>query len=117
MEAVMARIIGLVKRVTNRSKSSAFYSLLGLKTKAHQHGGPIHDEVTPVSTEFVIETYPRSDRFNSDALMIVVDDLKQLLIQLKQNGVIPHFTLSDGQSVYVKDPEGNDVMLIQCTPT
>jgi len=80
---------------------SDFYRLIVLKTKTHQHGGPVHAEVTSVGAEFVVETCQLNNRFNSDALMIEVDDLSQTLLKLQEIGITPHFTLSDGQSVYV----------------
>ena len=109
----MARIIGLVKRVADRAAMVDFYKVIGLKTKEQQHGGPLHDEVTPVGTTFVVEVYPSSKRYPSDALMIEVGNLKAVLARLESKGFIPREKISGGRMAYVRDPDGKDVLLVQ----
>jgi hypothetical protein len=108
----MPTILGLVRRVKNRTEMTNFYRLLGLSLVEHQHGGPVHMEVSPVSPGFVFEVYERSERYSTDALMIGVEDLKATLQLLQQNGFEAP-AINEKNFVYVKDPDGVDVMLVQ----
>lgn len=108
----MSIILGLVRRVKNRTEMANFYRLLGLSLVEHQHGGPVHVEVGPVDPSFVLEVYERSERYPTDALMIGVEDLKAVLQLLQQSGFEAP-SVNEKNFVYVKDPDGVDVMLVQ----
>ncbi|HMO78026.1 MAG TPA: VOC family protein [Candidatus Paceibacterota bacterium] len=110
----MSTLLGLVRRVSNRDKTVSFYKLLGLDLFRHQHGvGPLHFGVGPVHPDFVIEIYQESHRYPRDALMVRVNDLAATILLLKRQGINVHITVREGYMVYVKDPDGMDVMLVQ----
>ena len=108
----MSNILGIVRRAKSRKQVTDFYKLLGLNVNEHQHGGPVHVEVGPIDSKIVFEVYQHSPRYATDAVMVGVADLKATLLTLQQNGVdIPPMT--EKNFVYVKDPDGSDVMLVQ----
>lgn len=109
----MGTLLGLVRRVSNRDRTAAFYKLLGLDLSLHQHGGPPHFEVQSIHSDFVVEVYNQSPIYSQDALMVGVKDLAATVHLLEQNGIGVHATVQKGSMVYVKDPDGMDVMLVQ----
>jgi len=109
----MPTIIGVVRRVRDREESCKFYEILGLNINTHSHGGPVHSEIGPSSREFVVEAYKQSERFTGDALMVEIENLKSTLLKLLRAGITPWVVLEEDKIVYVKDPDGADVMLIQ----
>lgn len=109
----MGIFLGYVRRTGKYEEMKSFYKLLGLTVHEHQHGGPVHTEVGPIRSDFVVEVYRRSLKYSTDALMVGVDDLATTLSSLRRTGVSPHTVIEEGKVVYVKDPEGSDVMLVQ----
>lgn len=108
----MSTILGIIRRAKNRKQVTEFYKLLGLNLNEHQHGGPVHAEVRPIDPKFVLEVYQQSPRYTTDVVMVGVEDLRVTLLTLQQNGVdVPQMT--EKNFVYVKDPDGSDVMLVQ----
>lgn len=108
----MSTILGIVRRAKSKERVTEFYKLLGLKVNEHQHGGPVHVEVMPIDPKFIFEVYQQSPLYATDAVMVGVADLKATLLTLQHNGVdVPPVT--EKNFVYVKDPDGSDVMLVQ----
>lgn len=115
----MTKIAGIVLRAKDRGKTAEFYRELGLITNEHSHGGPLHHEVSPVSDEFVLEIYKKSDmakKFTQDAIMIEVDSLDDALkvvgkFHRSLNSEI--FTSGDMTFVYVTDPDDRMVLLME----
>lgn len=110
------QIIGFVLRAGDRNVTAQFYEKLGLKAKEHQHGGPMHHEVGPLAEGFVVEIYKKSLAFATDAIMIGVDSLEEAIRAVAEFGIAPKGEIKEIEStrfVYVTDPDGRDVMLIQ----
>lgn len=108
----MSTILGIIRRAKSRKQVTEFYRLIGLNVNEHQHGGPVHAEMGPIDPKFVLEVYQQSPRYATDVVMVGVEDLRVTLLTLQQNGVdVPHMT--EKNFVYVKDPDGSDVMLVQ----
>ena len=111
-----ARIAGVVLRASDRQATARFYARLGLATREHEHGGPKHHEIGPSSEGFVVEAYARSAAFPRDAIMVEVDSIDAALEALVEFGTRPRIPLKmtgDMKFVYVSDPDGRDVMLIE----
>jgi hypothetical protein len=110
-------IAGIIFRSNNKTLLSRFYTDLGLKSKEHQHGGPKHYEILPMSDDAVLEVYLMSESFPQDALMVYVNLLSESLsIIAKGYGIYPAHTIKethDSLFTYIKDPDGRLVMLIQ----
>ncbi|MES3031471.1 MAG: hypothetical protein V4697_03605 [Patescibacteria group bacterium] len=114
----MAKILisGIVLRSIDKIKTAEFYSRLGLVIHDHQHGGPMHYEVKDVSKDFVVEIYQNSEKFCRDALMIEVEHMQDALDALKEfcgNETLHQKEAATMRFVYIKDPDGRDVMLIE----
>ncbi len=111
------RLIGFVLRASVKHETILFYETLGLGAREHQHGGPLHVELTPVSEDFVVEMYQASRAFVKDALMIAVDSLSDTLLRLYEIHNIRPTTervdTKDMSFLYVQDPDGRAVMLVE----
>lgn len=110
-------IAGIVFRSKDKTLLARFYSDMGLRTNEHQHGGPGHFEVTSMSNNGVLEIYSLSELFPHDALMLYVDSLFETL-SVVANGynIYPERAIKETAAsffVYIKDPDGRLVMLIQ----
>ena len=113
------RIAGVVLRAADRHVTAQFYARLGLDAREHEHGGPKHYEIGPSSEGFVVEAYARSPAFPSDAIMVEVDSIDAALRAAEQFGVRPSAPakVAGGlRFVYVTDPDGRPVMLIEKAP-
>jgi catechol 2,3-dioxygenase-like lactoylglutathione lyase family enzyme len=110
-------IAGIVFRSKDKERLTRFYSDLGLSISEHQHGGPKHYEVTPLSDSGVLEIYSASQLLSQDALMLYVDSLSETLSIVargyKINQECEIKETPDSLFVYIKDPDGRLVMLIQ----
>jgi hypothetical protein len=110
------RIAGVVLRASDRHATASFYARLGLTTREHEHGGPKHYEIGPSSEGFVVEAYAKSAAFPRDAVMVEVDSIEAALEALVEFGTRTRTALKvagDMKFVYVSDPDGRDVMLIE----
>jgi hypothetical protein len=110
------RIAGVVLRSTDRHVTARFYGSLGLAANEHEHGGPKHYEIGPSSEGFVVEAYLKSPEFPRDALMVEVDSIDAALAAVREFGSQPRTAVKvagDMKFVYVSDPDGRDVMLIE----
>ncbi len=113
---MVASIAGMVFRAANRHETARFYAELGLGVYEHQHGGPLHYEVAPMSDEIVLEIYLRSPVFARDALMINVDSIEvalEVASRFQIEAKMPVRDTEDSKFVYINDPDGRDVLLIQ----
>lgn len=110
-------IAGIVFRSKDKTFLSRFYSDIGLSTNEHQHGGPRHFEVTPLSNDGVLEIYSLSELFPHDALMLYVDSISETLsVVAKGYNIYPEHPIKETVTsffLYIKDPDGRLVMLIQ----
>ena len=114
-----SRIAGIVLRAADRHATARFYAALGLATREHEHGGPKHYEVGPQSAEAVVEVYQRSAAFTTDAIMVEVASIDAALQAVLEVGARPRSAPKDAgefRFVYVTDPDGRDVMLIEKSP-
>lgn len=112
----MATIVGFVLRSSNKERTAYFYEVLGLKTEHHQHGGPMHYEVSQISPDFVLEIYKRSDEYLRDAIMVQVESIELALEAVAKFGIFPNTNIIQAQDIrfiYVSDPDGRDVMLVE----
>ncbi len=110
------RIAGIILRATEKDLTARFYAELGLKTHEHEHGGPKHYEVTPLSPEYAVEIYKKSPTFSSDAIMLEVDSLATALYVAAKFGIEPKGGIRDTDTtrfIYITDPDGRSVMLIE----
>ena len=111
-----ASIAGFILRAADKAVTADFYSQLGLGVREHEHGGPLHFEVTGVSPDFVVEMYKKTDRFNVDALMVEVGSIDTALDVAKKFGIFGKTEMkeaADMKFIYITDPDGRDVMLIE----
>ena len=112
-----SQILGVVLRSKDPAVTVKFYEALKLRSNYHEHGGPMHYELGPNSQGIVIEVYRQSDNFKRDAIMIEVPSIEEAL------KAIDEFLLTDFiyvvkdsvdmRFVYVCDPDGRHVMIIQ----
>lgn len=115
----MTKIAGFVLRCMDKKITADFYSKLGLTTIEHSHGGPSHFQVEPLAdkeTEMVVELYSLSKQYAKDAIMLYVDSIPRALAIVKDFGIEPKTEIKEIKNflhVYVTDPDGRDVMLIQ----
>ena len=110
------RIAGVVFRSADRHATARFYARLGLGTREHEHGGPKHYEIGPASEAFVVEAYLKSAAFARDAIMVEVDSIAAALAAVSEFGTRPRTepkVAGDMKFLYVSDPDGRDVMLIE----
>jgi|AntRauTorckE6833_2_1112554.scaffolds.fasta_scaffold06782_6 hypothetical protein len=111
-----SKIIGTVFRSQDKHKTAAFYEVLGLFLNEHQHGGPLHYEASPLAEDFVCEIYQASEKFSADAVMVEVSSVEESIEAVAALGVEPKTQLKqagDTKFIYVTDPDGRDVMLLQ----
>jgi hypothetical protein len=111
-----ARIAGVVFRAADRHVTARFYARLGLAAREHEHGGPKHYEIGPPSEGFVVEAYLKSSAFPVDPVMVEVESIDAALAAVSALGARPRTavkTAGDMKFVYVSDPDGRDVMLIE----
>lgn len=111
-----AQIAGYILRARDRHKTARFYEELGLCTKEHQHGGPKHFEMGPLAKSCVAEVYQWSESFPQDALMLNVDSISSTLEIAARYGIEPETEVrdvTDMKFIYIKDPDGRTVMLIE----
>ncbi len=111
-----AQIAGYVLRAQDRHVTARFYTELGLNTTEHQHGGPKHYEMGPLADGCVAEVYQWSESFPHDALMLNVDSISTAIGVAEKYGIKPETELresSDMKFVYIKDPDGRSLMLIE----
>lgn len=109
-------VAGFILRAADRQETARFYAELGLRANEHQHGGPIHHEVGPMSDECVMEVYIRSPAFSQDALMLNVDSIEAALNVVAGFGIQAAMDvrdMGDAKFVYIADPDGRPVMLIE----
>jgi hypothetical protein len=112
------KLVGIVLRADNKHVTAQFYEKLGLtKEDEHQHGtGPKHYGLNPVSPEYVVEIYASSPAFITDAIMLEVDSITEALLVAAQFSIAPELPVKDAGPftfVYITDPDGRDVMLIE----
>jgi hypothetical protein len=113
-----SRIAGVVLRAADRHVTARFYAQLGLAAREHEHGGPKHYEIGPPSETFVVEAYSKSSAFPSDAVMVEVDSIDAALRAVEQFEIRPMAAAKNAgefRFVYVADPDGRPVMLIEKT--
>lgn len=109
-------IAGIVLRSADRHATARFYARLGLTVREHEHGGPKHYEIGPPSEGIVVEAYLKTPAFARDALMVEVEAIDAALAALADLGTVPRTepkVAGDMRFVYVADPDGRDVMLIE----
>ncbi len=112
----MTHILGVVLRAMDSPQTAQFYSALGLTVFEHEHGGPRHYAVEKISGDFVLEIYRKSENFKRDALMVEVESITAALAVVQKFGIEAHTELKDTGSmkfIYITDPDGRDVILIQ----
>lgn len=112
----MARILGMIFRASDRKTTARFYAAMGLCAHEHQHGGPIHHEIGPMSENAVLEIYTASANFDADALMVEVDSIAVAVEVASTYGVEPPREVkeaADMRFVYIRDPDGRPLMLIE----
>ena len=110
------QIAGFILRSNDCQRTTRFYAELGLVENQHQHGGPQHYVIGPLTDDCVAEVYTRSDRFPQDTLMLCVDSIDTALEIAGRYGIKPQTQLSKGSDmdfIYITDPDGRPVMLIQ----
>ena len=108
--------VGMILRVDKRQETADFYAKLGLKFSEHRHDqGPMHHECTNFVDRPAMELYTRSKKFNFNTIMIQVESLEQALNDLATAYHLPWMVQTkDGIAfAYVKDPDGNNVMLLE----
>lgn len=111
-----ARVAGLVLRTGDKHLTARFYKELGLAAREHEHGGPKHYEVGPLSEDCVLEIYQASERISKDTLMLEVASIKAALLVAGRFGIKLCTELKevgDARFVYITDPDGRYVMLIE----
>lgn len=109
-------VAGFILRTGNRVETSKFYAELGLNIKEHRHGGPIHNEVGPMSQECTLEIYLRSQTFTEDVLMLNVNSIDEALCTASKFNIQPQTALlkmQDSNYIYITDPDGRSLMLIE----
>ncbi|TSC84344.1 MAG: hypothetical protein G01um101413_639 [Parcubacteria group bacterium Gr01-1014_13] len=115
----MAKIAGFVLRCADKKITADFYTKLGLNAVKHEHGGPLHFQLEPLAdkeTELVVELYNLSSQYAKDAIMLYVDSIPKALAMARDFGIEPKTEVKEAKNfvhVYITDPDGRDVMLIQ----
>ena len=118
-EPMPTKIGGFVLRCADKKITADFYAALGLTTTEHQHAGPSHFGVEPLAdkkTEFIVEIYDASARYAKDAIIVWVDSIARALAIAKDFSIEPKAEIkvvNNFLRVYITDPDGRDVMLIQ----
>ena len=117
-----AAIAGFVLRCKNRQNTANFYSHLGLTVEdEHQHDcGPMHFSLKPTIEELAVEIYTASNSHPTDAFMLEVDSIEDVLATVKNLGIEPKMPIKNigikFRFTYITDPDGRDVMLLQKIP-
>ncbi len=110
------RIAGVALRAGNKHTTAEFYEKLGLAPHEHQHGGPKHYEVLPLSPTIVVEIYQSSTNYPTDTIMLEVDSIDAALFVAASFNIEKKSEIKetpDGRLVYITDPDGRAVMLIE----
>lgn len=110
------QIAGIILRAKDKHLTAKFYAELGLTTDEHGHGGPKHYEMLPLSLKYAVEIYQQSSRFAGDALMLEVESISQELAVAAMFNIKPKSdekNNDDMKFIYITDPDGRDVMLIE----
>ena len=113
------RIVGFVQRAHDKHETALFYEALGLTTWHHGHGGPQHYQVSPMFGDAVLEIYQATQTFGKDAVMLEVSSISNALHAVETFGILPRTDLketSEMKFIYIIDPDGRDVMLIEKKP-
>jgi hypothetical protein len=113
---MLTQVAGFVLRAKDRHLTARFYSELGLITHEHQHGGPKHYEMNPLAEGCIVEVYTASELFQCDALMLNVASIATALEVAAKYDIAPQTNsreTADMKFVYIKDPDGRVVMLIE----
>ncbi len=112
---VTTQFAGIVLRASSRQDTATFYEALGFTLNEHQHGGPLHFEVHPMSSDIVVEIYTASPTFRRDALMVEVSSIEETLRNIESYGDWRKDVVQRGDMkfVYVADPDGRPVMLLE----
>ena len=112
-----ARIAGIILRAPDRHAAARFYGEIGLATREHEHGGPKHYEVGPLSTDCVVEIYKLGEgALAQDALMIEVESIGAVLEVCQRYEIKILSALRETPTmnfIYVADPDGRHVMFIE----
>lgn len=114
----MSKILGVVLRTGHYEKQKDLYGFLGINVDEHQHGGPLHLGIGPLSKDFVMEVYKSSVKFSVPALMVDLEsDLLGVLGGLKETfNIVPEDEMkefdSDRKFVYIKGFDGQLIMLV-----
>lgn len=111
----MVKIVGFVFRSKNKQDAVNFYTKLGLVAEEHQHDdGPRHFSLKPTIEELAVEIYAASNSYPTDAIMLEVDSIEDVLAAI---GIDPEMPIKEigikFRFTYIKDPDHRDVMLIQ----
>lgn len=105
-----AQFLGVVLRSTNYAQTAEFYEKLGLKFEEHQHGGPLHFRSEDIDPTFVVEIYRQSTKYQNHTIMIAVPCLETAMDAI---GCFPEILGDEMRFVYVNDPDGTPVMLVE----
>jgi catechol 2,3-dioxygenase-like lactoylglutathione lyase family enzyme len=109
-------VIGVIFRVVDKQKTALFYQKLGVELKEHEHGGPKHFEMCGLSDMFVLEIYQNSPTFLRDAIMVRVASIEKAIEAVAEFSAIAKTkpkTIGSNTFVYINDPDGRDVMLVE----
>ena len=109
----MARVAGIILRAGDRTVTAQFYRDLGLTGREHQHGGPVHYELGPMTSDAVVEVYTVSIRHDTDALMVEVESLEATLVRVLPSEDVSIIERDDMRFAYIRDPDGRQVLLMQ----
>lgn len=107
-------VLGFIRRVRNPEATVAFYKLLGLHVvRSQQDGEILYFEIGFIHREPIFEVHEARPEYSTDALMVSVKDLSATRLLLEKHGFKVHGTSLEGIGIYVKDPEGMDVLLVE----
>ena len=109
----MARIAGIILRAGDRKVTAKFYANLGLNESEHQHDGPVHHEIGPLTDKSIVEVYQASQKYGLDALMIEVNSIE---VALQRVSIFEALSVTESGGIrftYIHDPDGRPVMLIE----
>lgn len=113
---MMVPQLGFVLRSPNTELLKTFYEVLGVSFEIHKHeSGPVHASSIIVGGS-VFEIYEsKPPRHTQDALLIELSSVKQTLETLKTHGFLidPQTVKQNPDMVYIKDPDGRLVLLVE----